>query len=164
QVKNGPVDFQPREPFHPLFGAVPHTNVALEVQVTKEYLGFNTHLAYLGTMWEEVLRSRTWRPRPSATVADSISAMAGVANTGTVGVRSATARMESRLLPPGRRGGHRLRPDRQRQQRRRAVCARGRAPLLGPAHGRRRLPLVVPPCPLGPPSRYRPHPVGRARP
>jgi len=83
QVKNGPVDFQPREPFHPLFGAVPHTNVALEVQVTKEYLGFNTHLAYLGTMWEEVLRSRTWRPRPSATVADSISAMAGVANTGT---------------------------------------------------------------------------------
>jgi len=83
QVKNGPIDFQPREPFHPLFGAMPRTRVAMEVQITKEYLGFNTHLAYLGTMWEEVLKSRTWRPQQSSRVADTISAMAGVANTGT---------------------------------------------------------------------------------
>ena len=39
QVKNGPIDFQPREPFHPLFGRMPHTNVAIEVQLTREYLG-----------------------------------------------------------------------------------------------------------------------------
>jgi alpha-glucuronidase len=83
QVKNGPIDFQPREPFSPLFGAMPHTRLAMEVEITKEYLGFNTHLAYLGTMWEEVLKSRTARPRPNSTVADSLSAMAGVANTGT---------------------------------------------------------------------------------
>jgi len=83
QIKNGPIDFQPREPFHPLFGAMPHTKLAMEAQVTKEYLGFNTHLAYLGTMWEEALKSRTWRPQPSSRVKDSISAMAGVANTGS---------------------------------------------------------------------------------
>jgi alpha-glucuronidase len=83
QVKNGPVDFQPREPFSPLFGAMPHTRLAMEVQITKEYLGFNTHVAYLGTMWEEALKSRTARPNPNSIVADSLSAMAGVANTGT---------------------------------------------------------------------------------
>ena len=83
QVKNGPIDFQPREPFSPLFGAMPQTRLAMEVEITKEYLGFNTHLAYLGTMWEEALKSRTARPRPNSIVADSLSAMAGVANTGT---------------------------------------------------------------------------------
>lgn len=83
QVKNGPLDFQPREPFSPIFGAMPNTRVALEAQITKEYLGFSTHLAYLGTMWSEVLRSRTARPRSHSEVADSISAIAGVANTGT---------------------------------------------------------------------------------
>jgi alpha-glucuronidase len=82
QVKNGPIDFQPREPFHPLFGAMPQTRLAMEVQLTKEYLGESTHLAWLGTMWSEVLRSRTARPRPSSTVIDSLSAMAGVANVG----------------------------------------------------------------------------------
>jgi alpha-glucuronidase len=83
QVKNGPIDFQPREPFHPLFGAMPATRLAIEVQLTKEYLGESTHLAWLGTMWSEVLRSRTARPRPSSTVADSLSAIAGVANAGS---------------------------------------------------------------------------------
>ncbi|HET9149066.1 MAG TPA: alpha-glucuronidase family glycosyl hydrolase, partial [Alphaproteobacteria bacterium] len=83
QVKNGPVDFQPREPFHPLFGAMPKTRLAIEVQITKEYLGESTHLAYLGTLWSEVLRSRTARPRPKSTVADSLSAITGVANIGS---------------------------------------------------------------------------------
>jgi alpha-glucuronidase len=83
QVKNGPVDFQPREPFHPLFGAMPNTRLAMEVQITKEYLGESTHLAYLGTMWSEVLRSRTARPHPSSMVVDSLSAIAGVANVGS---------------------------------------------------------------------------------
>jgi alpha-glucuronidase len=83
QVKNGPIDFQPREPFHPLFGAMPRTPVVLEAQITKEYLGFATHLAYLGTMWEEVLRSDTCRLRCGTPVADTIAAMAGVSNVGT---------------------------------------------------------------------------------
>jgi len=83
QVKNGPIDFQPREPFHPLFGAMPRTPLALEAQITKEYLGFATHLAYLGTMWEEVLQSDTCRPRCGTPVARTIAAMAGVANVGT---------------------------------------------------------------------------------
>ena len=88
QVKNGPIDFQPREPFHPLFGAMPRTPLMMEVQITKEYLGFATHLAYLGPMWEEVLRSDTYRPRRGMTVAkvlaqSRLSGMAGVANVGT---------------------------------------------------------------------------------
>ncbi|NLS27252.1 Extracellular xylan exo-alpha-(1-_2)-glucuronosidase [Sphingomonas sp. S2M10] len=92
QVKNGAIDFQPREPFHPLFGAMPKTPMMLEVQITKEYLGFATHLAYLGTMWEEVLQSDTFRPRAGSTVArvletpvapGALTGMAGVANIGT---------------------------------------------------------------------------------
>ena len=83
QVKNGPIDFQPREPFHPLFGQMPRTAVALEAQITKEYLGFATHLAYLGPMWEEVLRADTCSPRCGVPVASTIQAMAGVANVGT---------------------------------------------------------------------------------
>jgi alpha-glucuronidase len=91
QVKNGPLDFQPREPFHPLFGAMPKTPVAMEVEITKEYLGFATHLAFLGTMWEETLASDTYARGPGSTVAKvvegaldghQLSAMAGVANTG----------------------------------------------------------------------------------
>ena len=51
QVKNGAIDFQPREPFHPLFGAMPKTPLMMEFQITKEYLGFATHLAYLGPLF-----------------------------------------------------------------------------------------------------------------
>ncbi len=82
QVKNGPVDFQPREPFHPMFGAMPNTNLMLEAQVTKEYLGFASHLAFLAPMWEEVLDAQTGR---GGSVADVIApvGMAGVANTGS---------------------------------------------------------------------------------
>jgi len=83
QIKSGPIDFQPREPFHPLFGAMPKTKLGMEAQITKEYLGFNTHLAYLGTMWEEVLSARTFRPQEDSRVADTLTAMAGVANTGS---------------------------------------------------------------------------------
>jgi alpha-glucuronidase len=92
QVKNGPIDFQPREPFHPLFGAMPRTPLMIELQITKEYLGFATHLAYLGTMWEEVLRADTHARGPGSTVArivdgslhgHRLTGVAGVANTGT---------------------------------------------------------------------------------
>jgi len=83
QVKNGPIDFQPREPFHPLFGAMPRTPLMMEVQITKEYLGFATHLVYLGPLYAEVLQSRTHARGQRATVAQSLTGMAGVANIGT---------------------------------------------------------------------------------
>jgi len=92
QVKNGPLDFQPREPFHPLFGAMPHTPLMLEVQITKEYLGFATHLVYLGPLFEEVLRSDTRARGKGSTVAKvvdgslfghSLTGIAGVANIGS---------------------------------------------------------------------------------
>lgn len=91
QVKNGPIDFQPREPVSPLFGAMPRTAIGMEFQVTKEYLGFNTHLAYLGTMWEEAMRFDTRVRGEGSTVARVVDGslfgnrrtlVAGVANTG----------------------------------------------------------------------------------
>ncbi len=87
QVKNGPIDFQPREPFHPLFGAMPRTPLVLEVQITKEYLGFATHLAYLGSLYEEVLRADTYARGPGSTVAKVIDgSLHGYAHTGIAGV------------------------------------------------------------------------------
>ncbi|MFC3558963.1 alpha-glucuronidase family glycosyl hydrolase [Sphingomonas qilianensis] len=90
QVKNGAIDFQPREPFHPLFGAMPKTPLMIEFQITKEYLGFASHLAYLGPLFEEVLDADTGvrRGETVASVVDGaddrhgISGMAGVANIG----------------------------------------------------------------------------------
>jgi alpha-glucuronidase len=92
QVKNGPLDFQPREPFHPLFGAMPRTNLMLELEITKEYLGQQTSLVYLGTLFEEALRSDTWARGRGSTVARIIdgslygqreTGIAGVANIGS---------------------------------------------------------------------------------
>jgi alpha-glucuronidase len=92
QVKNGPLDFQPREPISPLFGAMPKTPLALELQITKEYLGQDTHLAYLGPLFEEALDADTFAAGPGSTVArvvdgslhhHRLSAIAGVANIGT---------------------------------------------------------------------------------
>ncbi|HEY8560120.1 MAG TPA: alpha-glucuronidase family glycosyl hydrolase [Pyrinomonadaceae bacterium] len=92
QVKNGPVDFQPREPFHPLFGAMPKTQIVPELQITQEYLGFSNHLVFLAEMWREVLESDTFARGKGSTVArvadgslfgQKLTGMAGVANTGT---------------------------------------------------------------------------------
>jgi alpha-glucuronidase len=69
QVKNGPVDFQPREPFHPLFGGMKQTPVIAEIQATQEYTGQAKHLVYLGTMWEEFLQSDTCAKGKGSTVA-----------------------------------------------------------------------------------------------
>ncbi|MEW4449442.1 alpha-glucuronidase [Qipengyuania sp. JC766] len=82
QVKNGPIDFQPREPFHPLFGAMPNTRLMLEAQITKEYLGFASHLAFLAPMWRETLASETGRGGTVARIV-ALAGMAGVANTGS---------------------------------------------------------------------------------
>ncbi|HTB64729.1 MAG TPA: alpha-glucuronidase family glycosyl hydrolase [Steroidobacteraceae bacterium] len=92
QIKNGPLDFQPREPVHPLFGAMPRTNEMLEVQLTKEYLGFSTHLVYLGALFSEVLQWDTFAHGAGSTVAHvidgsldghTLTGMAGVSNVGT---------------------------------------------------------------------------------
>lgn len=91
QVKNGPLDFQPREPFSPLFGLMPKTSLMMEFQITKEYLGQQTHLAYLGPLYEEALKADTYEHGAGSTVArvidgsldhHAISGMAGVANIG----------------------------------------------------------------------------------
>jgi alpha-glucuronidase len=92
QVKNGAVDFQPREPFHPLFGAMPKTPVIMEYQITQEYLGFATHLVYLAPLFKEVLDADTYAKGKGSTVAKvitgqlnnhTLTGMAGVANIGS---------------------------------------------------------------------------------
>ena len=92
QVKNGAIDFQPREPFHPLFGAMPNTPLMMEFQITKEYLGFATHLVYLGGLYEEVLRADTHRKGRGSTVAKVIDgSLHGYARTGVAGVANTGA-------------------------------------------------------------------------
>jgi alpha-glucuronidase len=87
QVKNGAIDFQPREPFHPLFGAMPKTPLMLELQITKEYLGFATHLVYLAPLYEETLKSDTFVKGKGSTVATVIDgSLQGYAQTGMAGV------------------------------------------------------------------------------
>ncbi|MCJ7449008.1 MAG: alpha-glucuronidase [Bacteroidales bacterium] len=91
QVKNGPVDFQPREPFHPLFGAMPGTPLMPEFQITQEYLGSSVHLVFLAPLYEECLKSDTYVRGKGSLVAKVIdgtldnhqlTAMAGVSNVG----------------------------------------------------------------------------------
>jgi alpha-glucuronidase len=72
QVKNGAIDFQPREPFHPLFGALKQTPVLAEIQATQEYLGQAQHLVYLGTMWKEFLDADTHAKGKGSTVGKAI--------------------------------------------------------------------------------------------
>ena len=72
QVKNGAVDFMPREPFHPLFGALEKTPVLAEIQATQEYLGQGKHLVYLGTMWQEFLEADTFAKGKGSTVSRAI--------------------------------------------------------------------------------------------
>ncbi len=55
QIKNGPIDFQVREPASPLFGGLEKTNQAIELQITQEYMGQQKHTVYLAPMWKEVL-------------------------------------------------------------------------------------------------------------
>ena len=92
QIKNGPVDFQPREPFSPLFGQLEHTNIMAEMQITQEYLGHSNHMVYLHPMWKECLDSDTYQKGEGSTVAaetlgkvhgnTATSAIAGVTNIG----------------------------------------------------------------------------------
>jgi alpha-glucuronidase len=91
QVKNGPIDFQPREPFSPLFGAMPQTPLMMEFQLTQEYLGQGTHLVYEAPLFKEVLNADTYAKGKGSTVAKvidgsidnfSLNGMAAVSNIG----------------------------------------------------------------------------------
>jgi alpha-glucuronidase len=97
QTKNGPLDFQAREPINPMFGRMENTNQALELQVTQEYTGQNTMLDYLAPMWKEALKTDTHatdadgKPLRHRRVGDIVdgtaqgqqrTAMVGVANLG----------------------------------------------------------------------------------
>ncbi|MBQ8422477.1 MAG: alpha-glucuronidase [Bacteroidales bacterium] len=93
QIKNGPVDFQPREPFSPLFGAMSKTAMMIEFQITQEYMGGSNHLVYLMTQLEECMDSDTFCEGVGSTVTDittgklypdayKTTAIAGVANIG----------------------------------------------------------------------------------
>jgi len=92
QVKNGPLDFQPREPFSALFGAMTKTPVMMEFQITKEYLGQDTHLAYMGSYFKEILNADTYSNGKGSTVGKVIdgsltkmtrTGIAGVSNVGS---------------------------------------------------------------------------------
>ncbi|MGN7884551.1 alpha-glucuronidase family glycosyl hydrolase [Dyadobacter sp. 22481] len=92
QVKNGPIDFQPREPFSPLFGNMPRTPLGMEFQLTQEYLGFATHWVYEAPIFKECLDADTYVKGKGSTVATIVdgslhnyrlTCMAGVANTGS---------------------------------------------------------------------------------
>lgn len=91
QVKNGPMDFQVREPVSPLFGAMEATNQLLELQIAQEYTGQQRHVCYLVPMWKEILDFRTRCKGAGDSVADVVagrvypmtySGIAAVANTG----------------------------------------------------------------------------------
>ena len=73
RIENGPVDFQPREPYSPLFTAMQKTPMMVEFQITQEYLGAANHLVYLAPMWKEFF---------SFVEPGSLKAMTGVANIG----------------------------------------------------------------------------------
>ena len=91
QVKNGPLDFQHREPIHPLIGGMPGTKTGLELQITQEYTGQATHLVWLVPQWRSYLDFDTKATTSNATVKDVIagatfgydnSLFAGVSNMG----------------------------------------------------------------------------------
>ena len=73
QVKNGPIDFQPREPFSPLFAAMPATPLMMEFQLTQEYLGQGTHLVYEAPLFKEVLQTDTYAKGKGSAVQQIIS-------------------------------------------------------------------------------------------
>ncbi|MDY7221594.1 alpha-glucuronidase family glycosyl hydrolase [Halalkalibacterium halodurans] len=91
QIKNGPMDFQVREPVSPLFGAMPKTNQMLEFQITQEYTGQQKHLCYLVPQWKEILDFDTFangKESPVKSIVDGsqydykVSGITAVSNVG----------------------------------------------------------------------------------
>ncbi len=92
QVKNGPIDFQVREPVSPLLGAMEHTNQMIEFQLTQEYTGQQRHVCYLVPQWKEILNFETYIKGEGSTVkrivegslhGNAYSGFAAVSNIGT---------------------------------------------------------------------------------
>lgn len=73
QSKNGPLDFQPREPYAPIFDNIKQTPQIAELQITQEYLGQSKHLTYLAPMWKEFFEFVN---------PNRVKGIAGVANIG----------------------------------------------------------------------------------
>jgi alpha-glucuronidase len=87
QIKNGPMDFQVREPVSPLFGGLKKTNMMLEVQAAQEYTGQQKDVCYLVPMWKEVLDFETYANKDYGKVADIVSGRAyGQVNCGIAAV------------------------------------------------------------------------------
>ncbi len=82
QIKNGPVDFQPREPVSPLLGRLERTSSILEFQITQEYTGQQKHLCCLIPMFREILHFHLCHRSENDRVADSVSALCAVSNMG----------------------------------------------------------------------------------
>lgn len=86
QIKNGPIDFQPREAYSALFGAMPKTREMAEWQITQEYLGHSNHIAYLAPMWTEFLQQVKEIARcpinNALSPARSLTAISAVSNVG----------------------------------------------------------------------------------
>ena len=91
QIKNGPIDFQPREPVSPLFFALKKTKMMIEFQITQEYTGHSIHTCYLAPMWKETLQTIFPSLNPAKggkgvmPALTNIVGLAGVANIGDAG-------------------------------------------------------------------------------
>lgn len=92
QIKNGPMDFQVREPVSPLIGELEKTNQFLEFQIAQEYLGQQRHLVYLIPQWKEVLEFDTYAKGQGTKVKDIVSGevfgnkIAGIVAVSNVGI------------------------------------------------------------------------------
>jgi len=82
QIKNGPIDFQVREPVSPLFGTLAKTKEAIELQITQEYMGQARHAVFLVPMWKEALDFDLRVNDRAAPVKSQVSAIVGVSNAG----------------------------------------------------------------------------------
>lgn len=82
QIKNGPIDFQVREPASPLFGTLAKTKQAIELQITQEYMGQARHTVFLAPMWKEVLDFDLRVGDRATPVKSRVNAVIGVSNVG----------------------------------------------------------------------------------
>jgi alpha-glucuronidase len=82
QIKNGPIDFQVREPASPLFGTLQKTKQAIELQITQEYMGQARHTVFLVPMWKEALDFDLRVGDGVTPVKSRVNAVVGVSNVG----------------------------------------------------------------------------------
>ena len=111
QIKNGPMDFQIREPVSPLFGGLEKTNQMMEFQIAQEYTGHQIDLCYLVPLWKEALDFDTFAKGKNSRVADVVSGklfhrplggIAGVSNIGDSAAWTANPLAQANLFGFGR--------------------------------------------------------------